>query len=56
MAYERAVKRMDQAVASSWLRGLRSQRQAGDGQPDPRLLAKATRVAKLDRKVAAAER
>ena len=59
MAYERALTRMDQAVASSWLRGLRSQRKERSLAAQQRRLETASRpaqLAKLERPVATAER
>ena len=57
MAYERLAKRMDDAVASTWLRGLRSQ---GSERPVQRLLKSTPRaktsLRNLDRPVATAER
>jgi hypothetical protein len=56
MSYERWAKRMDDAVASTWLRGLRSQ----DRLPPARRLtdkARATKpLGKLERPIATAER
>jgi hypothetical protein len=60
MAYERWAKRMDDAVLSSWLRGLRSEGRAQPGSTAQRLLKPAQRantsLGKLDRTVATAER
>ncbi|HEV3002575.1 MAG TPA: hypothetical protein VGW75_17690 [Solirubrobacteraceae bacterium] len=61
MAHERWVKRMDDAVESSWLRGLRSQGRPASGSAAARLLPKAPRAKKplreLDRTaVAGADR
>ena len=59
MAYERALTRMDQAVASSWLRGLRSQRTDRPVTSAPRHVKTASRRAQLgqlDRPVATAQR
>lgn len=43
MAHERWAKRMDDAVESAWLRGLRSQGRAARGAAAARLLPKAPR-------------
>ncbi|HEX8085179.1 MAG TPA: hypothetical protein VF529_12885 [Solirubrobacteraceae bacterium] len=60
MAYERWSKRMDDAVASTWLRGLRSQSRPQPISSAQRLLKNAPRahtsLGNLDRQVAAAER
>lgn len=57
MAYERWAKRMDDAVESSWLRGLRSQASAQQSSAAQRFLGSAPRgkksLGKLDRTVAA---
>ncbi len=61
MAHDRWAKRMDAAVESTWLRGLRSQGRSEQVSGTQRLLAKAPRkgqpLGKLDRTiVAGAER
>lgn len=62
MAHERWARRMDDAVQTAWLRGLRSQRaETGTGTGTQRFLAKAPRatqqLSKLDRTaVAGADR
>ena len=60
MAYERWARRMDDAVASTWLRGLRSQGPVHPVSSAQRLLKNAPRanssLRKLDHSVAAAER
>ena len=57
MAHERWAKRMDDAVASAWLRGLRSQGRPEKGTGAQRLLAKAPRktqsLGNLDRTIVA---
>ncbi len=57
MAYERLVKRMDDAVESSWLRGLRSQSRPTQVSAAQRFIAAPPRrkpsLGKLDRTVAA---
>jgi hypothetical protein len=57
MAYERWAKRMDDAVLSSWLRGLRSEGRAQPVATAQRLLKSAPRGGKqlgsLDRTVGA---
>jgi hypothetical protein len=61
MAHERWAKRMDDAVQTAWLRGLRSQGSPERGTGTQRLLGKAPRatqqLGKLDRTaVAGADR
>ncbi len=61
MAHERWAKRMDDAVESTWLRGLRSQGRPETGSASPRFLANSPRgkqtLGKLDRTaVAGADR
>ncbi|HEX8119700.1 MAG TPA: hypothetical protein VF549_00410 [Solirubrobacteraceae bacterium] len=57
MKYERSTKRMDDAVESSWLRGLRSQARAMQGSSSRNLLGSTPRAkapaGKLDRSIAA---
>ncbi len=57
MAHERWVKRMDDAVASSWLRGLRTAGRAEQDGKSPRLLSNTPRakapLSKLDRSLTA---
>lgn len=57
MAYERWAKRMDDAVASAWLRGLRSPGSEKAAQPRVKATPRAkTSLRTLDRPVATAER
>ena len=57
MAYERWAKRMDDAVASTWLRGLRSQGTERLAQRRLKATPRAkTSLRNLDRPVATAER
>ena len=57
MAHERWAKRMDDAVQTAWLRGLRSTARSEKGTTAQSLLAKAPRakqsLANLDRTVSA---